>query len=398
MTHEVRAPTEDERDATARVMRISLNFPRAFVEDRAKVLPLHDMRCVFEGDRVVATSGERHFTQWFGGRELTMSGIWGVATLPEVRGAGLATAAVGTLLREARARGDALSGLYPATLRPYRGLGYELAGSYVTHEIRLDDLPRGAGSALPVETYDEARDLEDVRACYRRAMQEHNGPIDSDDRWWWADRILSHWSSDVIHRVVVVRGGGGIDGYASFVQETAEGDLDVSFRAACKHFVASSIEGYASLLAYFRGFRGIGQALRFTGPPDEPLSVLVEEQRVRHESNFRWMLRLLDVPAALTGRGYPPVTGEAVIAVEDGLFPDNRGPWRVVAEDGAVSVSPAEGARVRPTPIGTLSSMFTGYLSPFDAARLGILDADDPAVPLLARLFSGPAPFMLDFF
>ena len=61
-------------------------------------------------------------------------------------------------------------------------------------------------------------------------------------------------------------------------------------------------------------------------------------------------------------------------------------------------MEPDPGARVRPIPIGILSSMFTGYLSPFDAVRLGLLDADDPAVPFLAQLFTGPAPFMLDFF
>jgi predicted acetyltransferase len=48
--------------------------------------------------------------------------------------------------------------------------------------------------------------------------------------------------------------------------------------------------------------------------------------------------------------------------------------------------------------IGALSSMFSGALSAHDAVRLGYLDADDPAVPLLAELFAGPAPWMPDFF
>jgi hypothetical protein len=80
------------------------------------------------------------------------------------------------------------------------------------------------------------------------------------------------------------------------------------------------------------------------------------------------------------------------------MFPDNHGPWRVVARDGTVEVSTAEGAHVRPIPIGIFSAMYSGFLSPFDAARLGIMNADDPAVPVLARLLAGPAPFMLDFF
>jgi predicted acetyltransferase len=109
------------------------------------------------------------------------------------------------------------------------------------------------------------------------------------------------------------------------------------------------------------------------------------------------MLRLLNVPAALSGRGYPPVTEELVLSVEDALFPENRGPWRVVAKDGETSVEPAPDAgRVRPIPIGTLSSLYSGFLSARDAVAFGLVD--EAAAPGLARLFGGPAPWMHDFF
>jgi len=78
------------------------------------------MRCVLDGDRIVAAAAARDFRQWFGGRELGMSGIRGVVTLPEHRGGGLATRAVTELLEEAPAKGPPLSVLYPAKQRPYR--------------------------------------------------------------------------------------------------------------------------------------------------------------------------------------------------------------------------------------------------------------------------------------
>jgi predicted acetyltransferase len=395
---DIATPGEEHREQVAHVMRVSLNLSHAFLEHTAPSLPLDQFRCAIDGGRVVATAAARDYVQWFGGRELDMSGIWAVATLPEHRGTGLATGAVSRLLHEARERGFAISALYPATLRPYRGLGYELAGTFTEHEVRLDDLPRGAAGPLEVREYDPS-DLDAVRACYRCAIAHHNGPIDSDDPQWWPVRIMGHRTPEELHRAVVAVGiDGAIEGYASFVNEKAEGELDISFVLACKQFVASTLEAYASLLGYFRSFRGLGQTLRFTGPPTEPLTMLVEEQRVKPAWTYRWMLRLLDVPKALEARGYPRVSGEGVIAVEDGHFPGNHGPWRVVAKDGEVRVEPADGARVRPIQVGTLASMFSGYLSPFDAVRLGLLDGDDPSVPLLARLFSGPAPFILDFF
>ncbi len=394
---EVRVPAEEHRDEVVDVLRVSLNLGPAFAEHRGPKLTLEMMRAVVDGDRVVAVAGERHFRQRFGGRELEMCGIWGVATVPERRGGGLASLAVERLLREARERGDALTALFPAILRPYRGLGYELAGTYVQHRVRIDDLPHVRGS-LPVREFVEPRDLDDVRACYRRAVEPHNGPIDCDDERWWPERIMGNPMNDGHHRAVVARGDDGVEAYMSFVNEKDEGDLDISFKLSCRHFVASSVEGMRSLIDYARGFRGIGTALVFTGAPAEPLALLVEEQKVSTDWSFRWMLRLLDVPAALEGRGYPDASGEAVVEVDDPMFPENRGPWRISAGGGKVAVSSADGARTRPIAIGTLSSIYTGFLSPFDAVRLGLMDADDPAVPVLARLFAGPAPFMLDWF
>jgi predicted acetyltransferase len=398
---EIRPPTEDERDQVVSVLRASINLPHAMLEERAPKIPLHEIRCAVEGDRVVSLAAGRSFRQWFGGRELAMNGIWGVGTLPEHRGTGLASRAVGQILTEARESGAALTALYPATLRPYRRLGYELAGTFTKHRVPLDDLPRvegGAGSVDVLE-YDPAHDLEDVRSCYRRSIGDANGPIDSDSPAWWPQRIMGYGTKEQNHRAVVARGPDGIEAYASFALEKAPGDLDVSFNIECRHFVFSTTRGLASMLGYFRGFRGLGQALQFTGPPADPLALLVEEQRVKPEWIFRWMLRLLDVPSALTGRGYPSVSGEAVIAVDDELFPENRGPWKIEADEGGVKVTPADaGVSPRPIGIGTLSSMYSGYLSPFDAVRLGLLDAEDPAVPFLARLFSGSTPWMHDFF
>jgi hypothetical protein len=52
--------------------------------------------------------------------------------------------------------------------------------------------------------------------------------------------------------------------------------------------------------------------------------------------------------------------------------------------------------RVRPISIGTLSSLYSGFLSAGDAVALGLVD--EAAAPGLARLFGGPAPWMHDFF
>ncbi len=394
---EIRTPSEDDRDRVEDVLRVSLNTPRSLSQYRAPRLPLEQFRCAFDEDRVVSVAAARAYTQWFGGNELAMSGIWGVGTLPEQRGTGLASRTVGELLHEARERGTPLTALFPATLRPYRRLGYELAGTFTEHTIDLDDLPAGSGP-LSVEEY-RPEDLPEIRACYREVAAIQNGPIDADEQEWWASRVLAPRDQERVHRVAVAKDEDGrVRGYVKFTHEPAEGALDVAFKLACRHLIASTPEALRSLLGFARGFRGLGKAIEFTGPPASPLGLLVDEQRVLPTWTFRWMLRLLDVPGALEDRGYPPVSGEAVIAVDDPMFADNHGPWKIEADAGKVRVAPFEGPSSRPIAIGTLSSLFSGFVSAWDAARLGLLDAEDPAVPFLAQLFAGPAPFMYDFF
>ena len=129
MTSELVTPGDEHREEIVRLMRVAFNLGSAGVAERAAWLPVEKMRCVLEGDRIVAAAAARDFRQWFGGRELGMSGIWGVVTLPEHRGGGLATRAVTDLLQEARAKGLPLSVLYPATQRPYSSAHIEEWGT-----------------------------------------------------------------------------------------------------------------------------------------------------------------------------------------------------------------------------------------------------------------------------
>ena len=328
---------------------------------------------------------------------MTMSGIFGVATLPEKRGSGLMSAALRRLLEDARARGDPISALYPAVIRPYRRLGFELAGSFTQHQLPIEAIPTFRGYDLPaVELLDLERDLEGIQACYRVWAGARTGTIEPVDDRWWTIRVFDRPFDETL-RVVVVRGDAGVEGFAAFAREPTSGPLDVSFGIDCNPLVATTERALRAMFMYFRGHHGVGRWVRWVGPPNDPITLWIEEQNVEHHYRFTWMLRLLDVPAAFERRGYPAEDGACTIAVDDPLFPDNAGPWRIEAAGGKVAVSRTEGP-ARPIPIGTLSSLFTGYLRPADAVRLGLLDADDPSVDVLSRLLTGPDPWCPFFF
>ena len=163
MTADIRIPSEEDRDQVLDLLRTSLNFPRDWTEARGPLLPLDDFRCGYVDGRVVAAAAAFSLRQWFGGRDLSMSGIYAVATLPEHRGTGLASDVVLQVLREARDGGASVSALYPAVLRPYRRIGYELGGTFSEHRLSLDAIPADLGDRLPlVELLDPGRDLAGV--------------------------------------------------------------------------------------------------------------------------------------------------------------------------------------------------------------------------------------------
>jgi predicted acetyltransferase len=397
MSADIRAPREEDRDDVARLISTSLNFPLAAAMARKHSFPLEDMRCAYVDGRPVANAAESRFTQWFGGRGLATSGIWGVVTEPEHRGLGLASECVWALIDDARHRGDALTTLFPAVLEPYRKAGYELAGTYDELRIALDAIPP-LTSDLRVELLDPDRDADAVRAAYTRWARPRNGVVEPGPEFW-RDRVLDRpW--DEAARTVVVRAGDEIVGFTAFTRSPdATGHLgEGGFGLKCSLFFATNDRALRALLSYARGHRGIGRWLQWGGAPNDPITLLVGVQAVVPVRRYRWMLRILDVPTAFEDRGYPAIDTEATFAVDDPRYPQNAGPWRVILSGGEAKIEPAERHDRRPIPIGALSSLFTGYLRAADAVVLGIIDADDPAVPAFASMFGGPDPWTPFFF
>jgi predicted acetyltransferase len=240
-----------------------------------------------------------------------------------------------------------------------------------------------------------------VIACFSRFAAAHNGPVQPLDRARWETDVLAHAGEGTHQRTVVVPGpGDAIAGYASYFLESAG---DRGYRVACKHLVAGTPAALASLLGYFRRFENGAAEIAWFGPPTGgPTGLALATNTFALQPTLnRWMGRVLDVPRALEGRGYPAVSGEIVIEIRDHLFPDNDGPWLVRAAAGQVTVTPAPRpapAPARPLPIGIFSALYTGFASAGDLVLRGALDENDQRLPLLSALFSGPVPWMPDFF
>jgi len=189
MDFEIRFLTQDDLEQAFQLDQQAFNTPKEGRElwlERAAQERKHG---AFADGRLAATTHVHAFGQFFGGRSVPMGGVGGVAVAPEHRGKGLARRVVTEAIQAMRTRGEAISTLFPATTTLYRGLGYELAGAAVWHQVSprwLHEL-RGS-SSLETRRIEKDDDPTGIRRCYERVAPGINGWLDRNDQRWQCRR------------------------------------------------------------------------------------------------------------------------------------------------------------------------------------------------------------------
>jgi predicted acetyltransferase len=352
-------------------------------------------RCLgaFTGDRPVGAAMFHDMRQWWRGRAVPMAGVSSVQVAPEERGRGVGRRLMAALLEEMANRGYPLSTLYPSTMPMYRSLGWELAGARETAKIRArslrplasPDVPADAGSVTlrRAEPGDGGTVISVIGRVHEAARD--CGPITWDEpsvRQWLGDRELYAYLCD--DGFLIYRWHDGND--ALFV-EGAEAISGPTVRAFWSH-----VGSHASIAekVYVR----VGQADAFWWLTRE------RDADVTHRS--MWMLRVIDAPAAIAGRGFPAGTSLGVpLDIADDTRPANSGRWELtVAEgQGALNARPSPAAAGPPLALGPrgLAALYAG--TPVATLRqAGLASGGSPGGDAALDAAFGAAAYMLDSF
>jgi predicted acetyltransferase len=342
----------------------------------------HRLLGAFDGARLVAMARITAFRQWWQGMSLPMAGIGGVVVAPEYRGRGVGTQVMSAILDRSVTLGYPTSALFPATVPPYRGLGYELAGyqNFVTlpaEAVRqiAGRRPVNARRVGPDDSGDICTMIADVHAKHRDC-----GPI------VWPEHEIEAWLRD--DEPFAYQAG---DGFLAY--RWADGN-DV---LAIDTLIGDSEETIRSLWSLVGSGSSIGRTVRACVPPDDPVRLLTREFAAVTDQQVAWMLRLLDAPAAVAGRGFPAgVEVEVPLSVTDEQLPANSGTWLLRAADGRGTLVPHDRPGLELTARG-LAALFAGTRV-MTLRRAGLAAAGDQGDDaLLDAAFAGTA-FMLDYF
>jgi len=391
VTIEIRPLREDERERIFTLQQQAFNVPAS----RMRQMPMWsagDARGAIVDGELVAMLRAYRFGHFFGGKAVPALGVGGVAVAAHARGNRVAETLMIETLREFRDQGAVISTLYPATVPLYRRCGYEYGGYQIRYRAPLEALPRQ--ESPPCLPWDDD-ELDEIVACHRAWAETQSGVVDRPD-WFWRDRVLNSSEDSPLYRYRV-RENGVVTGYLIYTQEK-HGDRPWGFDISCRDLVWTTPGAGAALLAFAGRHRSTGLDLVWTGGPGDALANLLPEQEANHDSSFRTMIRLVDVPAAFEARGYPsPLDAAVELQVDDPALGWSDAGWRIETAGGAAKVSPAPGARAR-VDVAALAALFSGMLSARDARRLGRLVAADEEIATLDAMLAGPPPYINDWF
>ncbi|MFE4971641.1 GNAT family N-acetyltransferase [Kitasatospora sp. NPDC056651] len=401
---EIRSTTDQDLEAFVHTFHAALGrFPDAPDTEGGGVWwaatePDRNLLAVTAEGRPVGTAGAHTFELTLPGQVVVpAAGVTSVGVLPTHRRQGVLTALMRRQLADLRARGEFLSVLLASEAGIYGRFGYGPATYTRRLTVRRQQaafaVPRAqgapAGSVELLRRADCEAVLEEVYDRYRRTQP---GALSRPRRWW----ALGAGQAPVARTpryVAVHRDADGTpDGYASYWKDGDTLTVDET--------VAVDDAGYTALARSVLGHDLVDKVVLRHCPADHPLRWQLADFGAAEpsgETDWLWV-RLLDVPRALTSRGWF-ADGELVLDVDDPFLGERRRHLLTV-RDGKAECVPTDREPDLSLDVRDLGSVYLGGTAPSTLVRAGHIRARHPDAAALAdTLFRAErAPHCLHWF
>jgi predicted acetyltransferase len=107
----------------------------------------------------------------------------------------------------------------------------------------------------------------------------------------------------------------------------------------------------------------VARTVRGWTGPDDPFWWLTREREATISRRSMWMLRVVDAPAAIAARGFPPaVSARVPLQVTDSGRPGNGGSWELTVASGSGVLVPDGGVAPHSLTLGPrgLAALYSG--------------------------------------
>jgi predicted acetyltransferase len=316
------------------------------------------------------------------GRPVPMGGIAAVATDPAYRRRGFAGALMRAVLRTMRERGIHLSMLHPFAHAFYRAYGWELATEAIAYTLKPTDLPTSSEQRR-VRAYRED-DLPKIIGLLEEEVARLSCCVRRGEGRWRDLLGRKDWEVAVYERE------GHLEGYILYRMSDWREDREPRRTLAVQELVWGSVRAREALISFLAAQDPLVFEIKHNTPRGEPLHPYLRNSYVKAEIEPEFMLRLVDVEAALKLLNRT-ASEPLVLEVSDDVVPENAGEYTV----GEKVVRGAETGKRVSLDVRQLAQLYAGYLPAGQLARHGLVEPRSPgALGLLGELFPPGEPWI----
>ncbi len=359
--------------------------------------------CAFDGARLVSSFSTIPFTMRANGTAVPMGGVSAVGTLPEYRRRGLVRRISTQAFADMRERGQAVASLWASQAAIYQRYGYAMASVLRSYRMDTADIGffDGDEGSSQVERLDVGAGYDLVKRVYIAFIADRMCYLHRARPLWLNNALDEDDAQGPIHIALSRDASGEPDGYAIYTLRAGRRDhASRNQEIVIRDLAWLSPDAYRSLWSFIRRHDLVGSVRWDNAPSDDPAVELFMEPRLLHARDHEGLwLRMVDVPAALAGRGWN-ADGELSLSVaEDALAPWNTGIWRLSVADGSAEVTPGAASADLQLSVKALALLYTGRRSARELAAWGMLEGAPPALRRADALFATPhAPHCPDHF
>ena len=359
--------------------------------------------CAFVDGKLASSFTNIPFTMRANGTALPLAGVSTIGTQPEHRRQGLARRIHTQALAAMREAGQPVAALWASQAAIYQRYGYAMATVRRHYAVDTVDLRffDADGGSHQVGRVDAGNAYDAVKSVYVDFVRERMGYLHRSKTLWLYNALDEVAADGPTQVAVSADAAGRATGYVIYTLRADRVDHPARGQElAIRDLAWLNPDAYRSLWRFLASHDLVGRVRWGDAPRDDPAAELLLEPRLLNaEDREGAWYRIVDVRAALAGRGYDTEGALAIGVAADPLTPWNDGVWHLDASKDGATARPAAGAADIRLSVKALTSLWTGFRTARELAAWGLLAGEPQAVARADAIFrTRHAPHCPDHF
>jgi predicted acetyltransferase len=344
---------------------------------------------IFEKNKLVSALIINPFEVYIRGKLFTLSGIGGVATLPEYRGKNYVHILLKEAIKISKSKDLIFSALYPFSYEFYRLFGWELSGLQKRYRVKLNFIPKFKETEkvkkIPLS------DWNCIKPVYEKYAKNFSGMLKrSDERW--ENHIF--WTKDLTY--LYVYEDIDLEGYVLY--QVVKGSIN---KINVREIIALNTSAYKGLLGIFSRQSVNIEEVEWIAEINDSLHLILPNPYIHCNIEPTFMLRVIDLKKAIEGMLFLEDIKENIfIEIKDNYAEWNNGVFKLIIQDGKGFLEKENNHKWDISlSINTLSQIISGFISITKAFNLGLVEVNDKNIILkLNQIFPTYPTFSCDYF